>query len=107
VEKGETIMIWAVVVFLALGVFFGITGNIGVIRFPDVFTRLHASAKCSTTLVLSILFACILLKGWDPMTWRILVITLFFLITSPVTAHIIGRSAWMRGVMPWGRKRRS
>jgi multicomponent Na+:H+ antiporter subunit G len=96
-----------VAAFLLLGVFFGVTGNIGVLRFPDVFTRLHAAAKCSTTSVFSILLACILLKGWDPMSFRIVVILFFFLITSPVTAHIIGLSAWLRDLMPWGRKRRS
>lgn len=99
-------MIWVVAAVLLMGVFFGVTANIGVLRFPDVFTRLHAAAKCSTTSVFSILLACMLLKGWDPMSWRILVIALFFLITSPVSAHIIGRSAWMRGLMPWGRKHR-
>jgi multicomponent Na+:H+ antiporter subunit G len=106
VEKGEQLVIWAAAFFLLLGILFGITGNVGVLRFPDVFTRLHAAAKCSTTSVFSILLACMLLKGWSPMSGRILVIALFFLITSPVAAHIIGRSAWLRGIMPWGRKHR-
>ncbi len=97
-------MIWVASALLALGVFFGVTGNIGVLRFPDVYTRLHAAAKCSTTTVLSILLACMVLKGWSPMTGRIAVIAMFFFVTSPVTAHIIGRSAWLRGIRPWGRK---
>jgi multicomponent Na+:H+ antiporter subunit G len=98
-------VIWAVAVFLALGIFFGLVGNVGVLRFPDLYTRLHASAKCSTTTVVSIFIACLLLKGFSAISGRIIVIALFFLLTGPVTAHIIGRRAWKRGLLPWRRKR--
>jgi multicomponent Na+:H+ antiporter subunit G len=100
-------VIWAAAVFLALGVFFGLAGNLGVLRFPDVYTRLHASAKCTTTTVVSIFIACLLLEGFSALSGRIVVIALFFLLTGPVTAHIIGRRAWKRGVLPWRRRRSS
>ena len=98
-------MIWAARVFFGMAVFFGVVGNIGVIVFPDIFTRLHASSKCSTTSVLSLMIGCMLLTGFTPMTGKIVVITLFFLITSPVTSHIIGRSAKLRGTLPWTHKK--
>jgi multicomponent Na+:H+ antiporter subunit G len=97
-------VIWVAAAFLALGVFFGLIGNLGVLRFPDVYTRLHASAKCSTTAVVSVFLACVLLEGFSALSGRIAVIALFFLLTGPVTAHIIGRRAWKRGVLPWRRK---
>lgn len=96
-------MSWVAYALLALGLFFAVVGNLGVLRFPDVFTRLHASSKCSTTSVLSILAGCMIIAGFDPMTGRILVIALFFLVTGPVAGHIIGRSAWVRGQVPWRR----
>jgi multicomponent Na+:H+ antiporter subunit G len=96
---------WAAAAFLALGVFFGVVGNLGVLRFPDLYTRLHASAKCSTTTVVSIFVACVLIAGFSTLSGRIMVIALFFLLTGPVTAHIIGRRAWKRGVLPWRRRR--
>jgi len=99
-------VIWAVAAFLALGIFFGLVGNLGVLRFPDLYTRLHASAKCSTTTVVSVFIACMLLEGFSVLTGRIVVIALFFLLTGPVTAHIIGRRAWKRGVLPWRRRER-
>lgn len=98
-------MIWIVQIFLGLGIFFGIFGNIGVLRFPDTYTRLQASSKCSTTSLLSIFIACMLLEGFSPMTGRIVVIALFFLITGPVATHIIGRSAWEKSIIPWRRKK--
>jgi multicomponent Na+:H+ antiporter subunit G len=100
-------VIWAVSVFVALGIFFAVMGNVGVLRFPDLYTRLHASAKCSTTTVLSVFIGCLLLEGFSALSARILVITLFFLLTGPVTAHLIGRRAWKRGVLPWRRRGRS
>ncbi|MBE0478317.1 monovalent cation/H(+) antiporter subunit G [Candidatus Aerophobetes bacterium] len=98
-------MMWIVQFFMGLGIFFGIFGNIGLLRFPDIYTRLQASSKCSTTSLFSIFIACMLLEGFTPMTGRILLIALFFLVTGPVTSHIIGRHAWERGVIPWKRKK--
>ena len=89
--------------FFFLGVLFNIMGNIGVLLFPDVYTRLQASSTCTTTSVFSFLIGAILLAGWGPMTGRLLVITLFFFITNPVSAHIIARFAWLNGMVPWRR----
>ena len=96
---------WAAAVFMALGILFAVVGNIGVLKFPDVYTRLHASSKCSTTTVISVLIGCVLLAGFTITSGRILVIMLFFLLTGPVTAHIIGRRAWKRGLLPWRTKK--
>jgi len=98
-------MILMIYTFFALGLFFSLLGNIGVLRFPDVYTRLHASSKCGVTSLLSILIALMLLKGLTPMTGRILVITVFFLISAPVASHIIGRRAWEEGILPWRRQK--
>ncbi len=91
----------AAYVFFGLGVLFNIIGNIGVLMFPDVYTRLQASSTCGTTSVLSFLIGAMLLAGWGPMTGRLLVITLFFFITNPISSHIIARFAWLNGVVPW------
>ncbi len=87
--------------FLALGAVFGIMGNLGMIVFPDVYTRLQASSTCSTTSVFSVLVACMIVAGLTPMTGKIAVVTLFFVITSPLGSHIIGRYAWEIGIVPY------
>lgn len=88
-------------IFFGLGVVFNVMGNIGVLLFPDPYTRLQASSTCSTTSVLSFFIGCMFITGWGPMFGRLLVITLFFFITSPISAHIIARFAWKNDVMPW------
>jgi multicomponent Na+:H+ antiporter subunit G len=92
---------WIALPFVLFGVLFGLLGNFGVLIFPDVYTRLHASSKCSTSSALSILIACMVLSGLTAMSGRILVISAFFFITSPVTSHIIGARAWKRGLLPY------
>ena len=93
----------AAIVFLGLGVVFGVIGNLGVLILPDVYTRLQASSTASTTSVFSALVAAMLTVGWQPMTGKIAVIALFFFVTSPIAAHIIARYAWQREIVPWRR----
>lgn len=93
----------AAYIFFGLGVIFNIMGNLGVLIFPDPYTRLQASSTCSTTSVLSIFVGCILISGWGPMTGKLLVISLFFFVTNPVSSHIIARFAWENGMVPWRR----
>lgn len=97
---------WAVQLFLLLGIVFALMGNLGVLIFPDIYTRLHASSTCSTTSVFSFFVAAMLRAGFSPMSGKILVIMLFFLISSPVGAHIIARFAWQKGIVPWRRTQR-
>ena len=96
-------MIWVALVFFVLGAVFSIMGNLGVLVFPDVYTRLQASSTCSTTSVFSIFIACMVIAGLTPMTGKIVVITLFFIITSPIASHIIARYAWESEIVPWRR----
>ena len=94
-------MNWIVQAFLVMGIVFSVMGNLGVLMFPDVYTRLHASSTCSTTSVFSIFIAAMLSAGFSPLTGKILVIMLFFLISSPVSSYIVARFAWNQEIIPW------
>lgn len=96
-------MNWPAIVFFALGAVFGIMGNVGVLIFPDVYTRLQASSTCSTTSVFSVFVACMIVAGFSPMTGKIAVIALFFFVSNPISSHIIARYAWESGMVPWRR----
>jgi multicomponent Na+:H+ antiporter subunit G len=97
-------MNWPATVFFVLGALFAIIGNLGVIVLPDVYTRLQASSTCSTTSVFSVFAACMLISGFGPLTGKVLVISLFFIVTNPVSSHIIARFAWKSGMIPWRRR---
>jgi multicomponent Na+:H+ antiporter subunit G len=92
-------------VFFLAGIIFSVIGNVGVLIFPDVYTRLQASSTCSTTSVVSIFIASMLSAGFSPLSGKILVITLFFFVSSPVSSYIIARYAWQNEIMPWQRRR--
>ena len=95
---------WIVLGFLVLGAVFNLMGLLGVLIFPDPYTRLQASSTCSTTSVMSVFIAAMIDSGISAVTGKILVITLFFFISSPVSAHIIACYAWTNEIIPWRRK---
>jgi multicomponent Na+:H+ antiporter subunit G len=91
--------------FLLLGVVFNIMGTLGALIFPDVYTRLQASSTCTTTAVISVFIAAMAGAGFSPITGKIIVITLFFFISSPVSTHIIALYAWNQDMVPWRKLR--
>lgn len=100
-----------VLIFLALGVFFNILAGLGLLRFPDVYTRLHAGTKCTTFGSIFLCGSVILmgLKMWyqGSTDGSILAIhtagaLLAILLTNPTGAHAIARAAHRSGVKPVG-----
>jgi len=95
--------------FLGIGVFFNILAGVGLLRFPDVYTRLHAGTKCTTFGSIFLIGSVILIglkMWWDGnVNGSVLSIHSIFaliaiLLTNPVGAHAIARAAHRSGVMP-------
>jgi multicomponent Na+:H+ antiporter subunit G len=81
---------------LGFGIFFCLVGLIGVIRLPDVYSRLHASGKVATLGIFGLLVASALLL---PDTALKAIVLLFFLLFSaPVSTHVIALAAYRQGV---------
>jgi len=79
---------------------FAALGALGILRFPDLYTRLHAASKAGPIGVGLILLGAGLASG-DPLTIIRTVVGLVFLIlVSPVSAHLLARSAVKSGVSP-------
>ena len=73
-----------------------LTAGLGLLRFPDVLSRMHAGTKPQTLGVLLIMVGgAIRLQGWSA-TWMLLLVAVFQLITAPVSAHLISRVAHRR-----------
>ncbi|GAA0601903.1 monovalent cation/H(+) antiporter subunit G [Virgibacillus siamensis] len=97
-----------IIVFLLSGAFFMVSASIGIIRFPDVFTRLHAATKSSTLGVAGILVgATLYLYITDGIvSGKLLLAIVFVLLTSPVSGHMIARAAHRKGIKPVLKNRR-
>jgi multicomponent Na+:H+ antiporter subunit G len=90
--------------FLLTGTFFFITATLGLLRFPDLFTRLHATGKGDTLGASLILLGLAIHAGLTPESIKILIMLAFILLTSPVAAHAICREIYVKGGKPWTKK---
>ncbi|MDP8953192.1 MAG: monovalent cation/H(+) antiporter subunit G [Actinomycetota bacterium] len=80
---------------VVLGVLVMTVGVYGVVRLPDAYTRLHAAGKAVFLGLLPLLLASALAGNPDVVP-RVLLIAFFLLVTTPVSAHVIGRAAYLR-----------
>lgn len=71
-------------------------GVYGVVRMPDTYTRLHAASKMVFLGVMPLLLASAL-TGDPEVIPRVILIAFFLLVTTPVSAHMVGRAAYLRG----------
>ncbi|MCX7725314.1 MAG: monovalent cation/H(+) antiporter subunit G [Chitinispirillaceae bacterium] len=89
-------VIWniAILMIALLGAIFTLLGVIGLYRFKDNYTRLQASSLATTTAPFTYFILALFLSNEWQSRLRILIIILFFFISSPITTHIIGRYIW-------------
>ena len=83
--------------FMAAGALFFLAAAVGLLRFPDVFTRLHASTKALTGGALLILLGGMPLAGSWAGTLRLALIALFYLLTNSLATHAIARAIRIDG----------
>lgn len=91
----------AISILILTGSCFMLLAALGVLRMPDLYTRMHAAAKVGTIGVILVLGGEILyFRHLDVSTKGFLTI-LFFLLTAPVASHMIGRAAFLTGIPFW------
>ncbi|SNY56897.1 multisubunit potassium/proton antiporter, PhaG subunit [Arsukibacterium tuosuense] len=87
-------MEWAVAFFLLLGGSFVLIGSIGLSRMPDFFMRLHGPTKATTLGMGGILLGSIFYFSLQQsISVHELLITIFLLITAPISAHMLIKTA--------------
>lgn len=91
----------AVLVLLLTGALFLLLAAAGVLRLPDLFTRMQAATKAATLGVGCTLLASVVYFNNFGITVRALLVIAFVFITAPVAAHMIGRAAYFIGVPLW------
>jgi multicomponent Na+:H+ antiporter subunit G len=83
-------------VLVLLGVLVMTLGVYGMVRLPDAYTRLHAAGKAVFLGVMPLLLSSTL-TGDPGVILRVILIAFFLLVTTPVSAHVIGRAAYLKG----------
>jgi multicomponent Na+:H+ antiporter subunit G len=88
---------------LLAGAVFFLAGTVGLLRFPDVYTRLHALTKADN-VGLGLVVAGLVLQAesWAAMG-KLLFIWLLVLLASASVAHLVARTALRKGIRPWKR----
>ena len=117
------VLVW---ILLIGGMFFSIVGGIGLLRLPDVFSRMHGSGMTDTLgaglilggLTVHAIAATVLLRNTEPgaevvlnglqhhsglglVAVKLIAVLFFLLVTSPTSTHALCRSALAEGVRPW------
>ncbi|PKM79241.1 MAG: cation:proton antiporter [Firmicutes bacterium HGW-Firmicutes-13] len=81
-------------IILLCGLFFFMVGVLGLLRLPDVYTRLHATTKCDTLGIGLILFSLILYQGFTAASVKLAIIIIFIWLSNPTAAHAIAKAAY-------------
>lgn len=91
-------------ILLFIGVFLGISGAIGLFRFPDFFSRMHAAGITDTLCTACIILGLVLQAGFSLIAVKLIFILLFTWYTSPAAGHALIKAAYKTGLRPLLRK---
>ncbi|HEX2191732.1 MAG TPA: monovalent cation/H(+) antiporter subunit G [Acidimicrobiales bacterium] len=92
-----------VVVALAMtGLFFSLSGAVGLVRMPDLYCRIQCSSKNVTMGALPLLLAVVVEKGVvSAYGSRALLVAFLLFVINPLSAHALARAAYRTGVPMW------
>lgn len=83
---------------LLSGVALAVVAGVGLLRFPDVLSRMHAATKPATLGLLLVMIGAALATDDPGNRTRLLLVAAFQFLTAPVAAHMIGRAAYRSGL---------
>lgn len=89
---------------LVTGSFFCLTGGVGLLRFPDFFSRIHAASLTDTLGAGLILSGLMLQAGWGLVLAKLLLILLFSLLAGTTASHAMAKAALKSGLQPMSRE---
>ena len=92
---------WVTALLLITGGLFMLLAAIGIVRQPDLFTRMQAATKAVALGSTCLLIAVAVYFADLGVTTRALLISVFIFLTAPISAHLIARAAYFVGVPLW------
>lgn len=81
-------------VFILMACFFAVTASLGVLRFPDFYTRMHAAGKVSSFGIGFVLLALVVKFPQFELVIKALLCLFFIVLTTPISAHLLMRVAY-------------
>lgn len=87
----------ASMVLLLGGAFLAFAAGVGVLRFPDLLSRMHAGTKPQVLGLILVLAGLALRLRSGGAVWALLLVVVFQLLTAPVGAHLVGRAGYRTG----------
>ena len=88
-------------ILLLVGSGFTLIGSIGIVRMPDVFTRLHAAGVTDTLGAAGVLLGLALKAGFSLLLVKLLLMLAFLLLLNPTACHALARAALHGLRRPW------
>ena len=96
----ETLMNISSALFLFIGSFLCVSGGVGILRFPDFYTRMHAVGVTETLATAMILIGLMLQNPGGIVDLKLIIIMLMPFFTSPTASHALAKAAMNNGLMP-------
>jgi multicomponent Na+:H+ antiporter subunit G len=89
------------ILLLLAGTVFFVAGTVGLLRFPDLFTRIHALTKADNVGLGLIVFALVPQAASAWIALKLILIWVLILLASSTTGHLVARAALRNGILPW------
>jgi len=88
-------------ILIFLGCFFVVIASIGLVRFPDFYSRIHPAGKSDTLGQTLVLLGLAIYEGFSLISIKLLIIVVFIFIANPTATHALAKAAYVAGVKPW------
>ncbi|MEN8130830.1 MAG: monovalent cation/H(+) antiporter subunit G [Pseudomonadota bacterium] len=88
-------------VCLVAGGVLGVLGGIGLFRFPDFYTRIHAAGTTDTLSAALFFLGLAFQAGLTLASFKLFLIFIFIILTSPTASHALANAAVLGSLKPW------
>ncbi|WP_187970166.1 monovalent cation/H(+) antiporter subunit G [Aquibium microcysteis] len=88
-------------VLIVIGAAFALVASVGLLRLPEFYTRMHAASKAGTLGACVMLIAVAVYTDDTAVASRALAGVVFFLLTAPISAHLLAKAAYAAGYPLW------
>ena len=101
-----TIMTTIAIILVCSGVFFTFMGAVGLLKFTDFYSRMHAAGVGDTLGSLLLVTGLAFYEGFEIVSVKILFIALFIFVTSPTATHAIAQTAFKNDIPIWTKEKK-